>query len=177
MLHELKMHRCVEKGTLWVIRQWLVHHRSSGRNVNSGRHLRAPPPCCSASYFMLTHYFRIPTPLSVSISHSLSSHHLHPSISCRSLSAGLGLLYARHTWAVASVWKWGSFAFKHSALWALGKLDERRMRGGGENRGKWREREGESKGSNCNTKRERERERNWRERGVKEGVCGEHWLI
>lgn len=62
---------------------------------------------------------------------SLLPHHLHPSISCRSLSAGLGLLCARHTWAVASVWKWGSFAFKHSALWALGKLDERRMRGSG----------------------------------------------
>lgn len=37
------------------------------------------------------------------------------------------------------------------------------------------EREGASKGSNCNTKREREELK--RERGVKEGVCGEHWLI
>lgn len=60
------------------------------------------------------------------------------------------------------------------------------MRGGGggeverrgaENEGKLREREreGESKGSNCNTKREGEELKG--ERGVKEGVCGEHWLI
>lgn len=53
------------------------------------------------------------------------------------------------------------------------------MRGGGENKGKWREMggEGESKGSNCNTKSARSRGTEEREKGVKKGVCGEHWLI
>lgn len=48
---------------------------------------------------------------------------------------------------MASVWKLGLFAFKHSALWALGKLNERRASGAGgeveKNKGKWRERESE----------------------------------
>lgn len=151
LMHKLKMHHCVVKGMLWLTRQWLVHHLFSGTNVNSARHLRAPPPCCSACFFFLTlaHYFQESPLLSPFPSLSLSLHHLHPSISCRSLSAGLGLLYARHTWAVASVWKWGSFAFKHSALWALGKLDERRMRGAG--KGGVRRERGE-------VERERERE-------------------
>lgn len=180
LMHKLKIHHCVVKAMLWLTRQRLVHHLFSGRNVNSTRHLRAPPPCCSAYYFTLAHYFQESPLLSPfpSVTLSLSFYHLHPSISCRSLSAGLRLLYVRHTWAVASVWKWGSFAFKHSALWALGKLDERRMRGGGgEKEGKWRERGREREATA--TLRERERERNWRdsERGVKEGVCGEHWLI
>lgn len=131
LMHRLKIHHCVVNGMLWLPRQQLVHHLFSGRNVNRARLLRAPPPCCSASYFTLTYFFQIPPPLPISITYSLSFHHLHPSISCRSLSAGLGLLYTRHTWAVPSVWKWGSFAFKQSALWALGKLDERRMGRGG----------------------------------------------
>lgn len=83
---------------------------------------------------------------------SLSFHHFHPSISCWSLSVGLGLLYVRHTWAVASVWKWGSFAFKQSALWALGKVDERKMEGWGEVGGGGGGRE--RKGSECTTARE-----------------------
>lgn len=83
---------------------------------------------------------RIPYTLPVFISSSLCLHYLHPSISCHSFSVGLALFYVRHTWALASVWKWSSFAFKHSALRALGKLDERRMRvsGGGRRTAEWR---------------------------------------
>lgn len=49
------------------------------------------------------------------------------------------------------------------------------MRGGGENEEKWRERERERARGVIATLREREELK--RERGVKEGVCGEHWLI
>lgn len=57
---------------------------------------------------------------------------------------------------MASVWKLGLFAFKHSALWALGKLNESRASGAGGRGGKEqgevereRERRGRSMGSNC----------------------------
>lgn len=93
---------------------------------------------------------RIPTP-SVSIIHFLSSSSSQSIHLVGASQRGLGLLCARHTWAVASVWKWGSFAFKHSALWALGKLDERRMKGGG-----WR---GEMERTRGSGEREKERER------------------
>lgn len=49
-----------------------------------------------------------------------------------------------------------------------------RTRGSGE---RWGEGEGESKGSNCNTKSARSSGTEEREKGVKKGVCGEHWLI
>lgn len=58
----------------------------------------------------------------------------------------------RHTWAVASVWKLGLFAFKHSALWALGKLNERRASGA------------EGRGGKEQGEVERERERAKREK-------------
>lgn len=149
------LHQCTVKvhRVLWLTRRRLVHHFFFWQRRQWQRHLQAPLPCCSASYFILTHHFQESPHSSLSV----SLHHLHPSICCRSLSAGLSLLYVRHTWAVASVWKWSSFAFKHSDLWALGKLDERRTRGmewgGGEKEGEWRE------------------EREWKR------VCGEHWLI
>lgn len=124
--------------------------------------------------FYALHYIQEPPPPFSHLYHSLPlfPHHLHPSISCRSLSAGPALLCRRHTWAVASVWKLGLFAFKHSALWALGKLDKRRAsvaagRGGKEQGEVERERKRErSEGSNC-TSRVQDREEL---RGVKKCV-------
>lgn len=57
LAHKLKLHfLCVE----WMFITWwrLVHHVFSGRDVNNAWHPPAPPPCCSASYFVLRHYFQ-----------------------------------------------------------------------------------------------------------------------
>lgn len=155
MLHELKMHHCVVKGILWLIRQWLVHHLFSGRNVNSTRHLRAPPPCCSASYFILTHYFQESPLLSPfpSVTLSLSIISIHPSLVGAS-QRGSGCCMR----SILGLWRqFGNEARLHLNTLLSGHLVNLMRGGWGEVERTKRsgEREGESKGSNCNTKRER----------------------
>lgn len=58
----------VNLATFWCINfknkqtrhHWFFLHLFSGGNVNHVWHLRALPPRCSASYFMLAHYFQEP---------------------------------------------------------------------------------------------------------------------
>lgn len=140
---------------IWLTRQQLVHQCLSWRNVNNNQYLQATPLALN-SIFQDTPLFSLPF------------HHPHPSISCRSLSAGLRLLHVRHTWAVASVWKWGSFAFKQSALLVLGKLDERKMERQRWRSWGWRRRWGVSEKAKGVTPP-------LRERGG--SVCREQWLI
>ncbi len=181
LMHKLKIHHCAVRGMLWLTRQWLVHHLFSGRNVNSARHLRAPPPCCYASYFTLAHYFQESPLLSLfpSVTLSLSIISIHPSLVGAS-QRGSGCCMR----GILGLWRqFGNEARLHLNTLLSGHLVNLMRGGWGEWRGEVerttgsgeREREGESKESNCNTKREREELK--REKGVKEGVCGEHWLI
>lgn len=177
LMHKLKIHLCAVKGMLWLTRQWLVHHLFSGRNVNSARHLRAPPPCCSASYFTLAHYFQeSPTPLSVSIALCLplclppfpSIISIHPSL-VEASQRGSGCCVR----GILGLWR----QFENEARLHLNTLLSGHlvnlMRGGwgGERREEvvgWRERGG-GRGSNCNTEREEVK------RGREESEGGSVW--
>lgn len=152
----------------WLIRQWLVHHLFSGGTVNSAWHLRAPPHSRSASYFKHAALPRIPTPLSISITLSLTLFPSSPSIHL--LSKPLSGAWSCCVRGILGLWRqFGNEARLHLNTLLSGHLvnlmrggwGEWREGGGGEQGEVKREREGESKGSNCNTERgveERERD-------------------
>lgn len=161
-----------------------LNHLFSRRNVSSAWHLQDLPPCCSASYFMLAHYFQEPphsfSPFpSVTLSLSRSIISVHPSLVGAS-QRGLGCCMR----GILGLWRqFGNEARLHLNTLLSGHLVNLMRGGWGEWRGEVERMEGSEERERGRGRARRviatlrEREELKRETGVKERVCGEHRLI